>query len=182
MPIADLGGSESRGNSSLWFKLIAQTTARFAAHAQVELPRTHNVIHNRPMGMIADGLELVKLANIGANAEIHEKLGKFVEKAQELQAKVETLEEQNKELREQLLFKGMVVRIGGQVYVNGDDEPICSRCADVDNRPVHLRTHEDPKLGKIVICPHCKGHVSRYLMPRSHIEKLVADGRPITLT
>ena len=57
----------------------------------------NNVVDNQAMGMIGDGLELMKLANMGANADVHEKLGKFVEKAQELQTKVEALEEANKE-------------------------------------------------------------------------------------
>lgn len=110
------------------------------------------------MGMISDGFELLKLANIGANADLHGKLGKFVEKAQELQARVEALEELNKDLKDQLRFKGTFVRLAGQVYVDGDDEPLCSRCADVDNRPVHLREHHDPKNG-------CDRHLSTLQKP-----------------
>ena len=125
------------------------------------------------MGIIGDGIEIMKLANMGANADVHEKLGKFVEKAQELQAKIETLEEANKQLNERLRFNGTVVRVGGHVYVDGDDEPICSRCADVDNRPVHLTSHRDSKMGQIVMCPQCKsqgrGH---YIVLRSNAERL----------
>ena len=127
-------------------------------------------MHNQGMGILGDGIEVMKLANIAANAELYGKLATFVEKAQELQAKVETLEEANKELRQQLHFKGQFVRVAGWVYVDGDDEPMCSRCADVDNRPVHLTIHRDVKMGQIVICPQCKSQSRRYVL-RSHALK-----------
>ena len=62
------------------------------------------------MGMISDGLEVMKLANV-ANADLYEKLAKYVEKAQELQAKVESLEAANKDLQERLRFKGRIVEM-----------------------------------------------------------------------
>ncbi len=124
--------------------------------------------------MIGEGLELMKLANIGANADIHEKLGKFVEKAQDLQAKVEALEEQNKELREQLRFRGIVERINGCSYVVGEQEPICPRCAEVDRRPVHFVTTRHEKMGHLVVCPQCKTQAV-YQRRRAESERLLAQ-------
>jgi FtsZ-binding cell division protein ZapB len=86
------------------------------------------------MGVIGDGIEIMKLVNMGANAELYSKMAKFVEEAQELKAKVEALEEANKSLTEQLRFKGTLSRVEGFVYADGDDEPLCARCAEVDNR------------------------------------------------
>jgi hypothetical protein len=86
--------------------------------------RPYIVADNRTMGIIGDGLEILKLVNIGANAELYGKLAKFVEETQELKAKVEALEETNRDLIEQLRFKGNIVRVQGNVYVDGDDERI----------------------------------------------------------
>lgn len=116
------------------------------------------------MGMIGDGVEIMKLVNIGANADLYGKLAKYVDEAQELKAKVEKLEEANKQLREQLRFKGTVVRVGGCVYVEGDDEPICSRCADVDNRPVHIAVQRHEKFRFLAMCPQCKNPSQRYAL------------------
>jgi FtsZ-binding cell division protein ZapB len=121
------------------------------------------------MGIIGDGIEVMKLVSMGANAELYGKLAKFVEEAQELNAKVEQLEESNKHLREQLKFKGTIVRISGNVYIDGDDEPIWSRCADVDHRPVHIAYHRDAKMGLMAMCPQCKSQSRRYVL-RSKIE------------
>src|ERR1700758_495225 len=90
------------------------------------------------MGFVGDGLEVLKLANVAANAELYEKLAKYVDEAQQLKAKLEELEGSNKALQEQLRYKGAFVRRAGWVYIEGDEEPLCSRCADVDRQPVHL--------------------------------------------
>jgi len=121
------------------------------------------------MGIIGEGVEIMKLVNIGANADLYGKLAKFIEEAQELNAKVEKLEEANRELREQLRFKGTIVRIAGYAYVEGDDEPICSRCADVDNRPVHVTIQRHEKMGLLAMCPQCKSQSRRYVL-RSKLE------------
>lgn len=126
-------------------------------------------MHNCLMGMIGDGVEIMKLVNIGANADLYGKLAKYVDEAQELKSKVEKLEEANKELREQLRFKGTVVRVAGFAYVDGDDEPICSRCADVDNRPVHVTIQRHEKMGFLAMCPQCKAQSRRYVL-RSKLE------------
>jgi hypothetical protein len=128
------------------------------------------------MGMISDGLEVMKLANVAANADLYEKLAKFVEKAQELQAKVESLEASNKELQEQLRFKGRIIRIWKCTYVDGDEEPICQRCAEVDGIPVHFIESRVGSLGDRFFCPQCKTR-SGNQFPRSQAERLALEGR-----
>jgi hypothetical protein len=104
------------------------------------------------MGIISDGLEIMKLVNMGASADVHERLGKFVDKAQELQAKVEALEETNKQLRDQLRFRGSLVRVNSTLFAEGDDEPLCSRCAEVDKKLVHIQI-----VGRMcACCPECE--------------------------
>jgi len=126
------------------------------------------------MGILSDGLEVIKLANIAANAELHEKLAKYVEHAQELNAKVETLEEANRLLKEQLRFKGVVKRIGSHVFEDGDEYPICSRCADVDHRAVHLMFQQD----RSGVCPQCKSSQRRFIR-RSEVERMAREGASI---
>jgi hypothetical protein len=122
------------------------------------------------MGVIGDGLELMKLANVATNADLYEKLGKYVEKAQILQAQVELLQEENKALQEQIRIRGSLVRLRGLTYLDGDDDPICGRCAEVRSLIVHL--HKPPL--KSVCCPECNmlyGHAPK----RSQLEQQVSS-------
>jgi len=128
------------------------------------------------MGMISEGLEVMKLANVAANADLYEKLAKYVEKAQELQAKVESLEGLNKELQERLRFKGKIVRVWQCTYVDGDEEPICQRCAEVDGIPVHFIESKVGNLGDRFFCPQCKTK-SGHQVPRLKAEHLALDRR-----
>ena len=128
------------------------------------------------MGIISDGLEIMKLVNMGANAELFGKLAKFVEEAQELKAKVEKLDEANRSLREQLRFKGTVVRVAGCMYIEGDEEQICSHCAEVDNIPVHVSYQVLEKLGRTAMCPRCKNKAYPFLK-RSNAEEMVKQGQ-----
>jgi hypothetical protein len=132
------------------------------------------------MGMISDGLEVMKLANV-ANADLYEKLAKYVEKAQELQAKVESLEAANKDLQERLRFKGRIVRVWKCTYVDGEEEPICQRCAEVDGIPVHFIESKVGSLGERFFCPQCKtksGHqTSRSKAEQRALEHTDAPGR-----
>jgi hypothetical protein len=47
-------------------------------------------------------------------------------------------------------------RIAGHSYVDGDDEEICSRCAEVDARVVHLLDMNIDGRGMKATCPQCK--------------------------
>ncbi|WP_047490381.1 hypothetical protein [Terriglobus sp. TAA 43] len=126
------------------------------------------------MGLIGDGVELMKLVNVGVNADLYEKLAKYVERSQELQAKLEDLESEVATLKEKLKFKGTVIRRGGVTYVEGDDDPVCSHCAEVDNLPVHVTQQHTKDFGVKAICPRCKNqgrNISRFRMEQMLAEK-----------
>lgn len=112
------------------------------------------------MGFITDGLEIVKLLNMGANAEVHEKLGKYIEHASELQAKVEQLEEANRELTERLRIKGSLYHVHGVLFIQDDPYPLCSKCYEVSKVLVHLRlpTEDYETSGR---CPNCTNYYPR---------------------
>jgi len=55
-----------------------------------------------------------------------------------------------------LKLKNSVVRIHGHSYVEGDNEEICSRCAEVDFRIVHLLDMNIDGRGMRATCPQCK--------------------------
>lgn len=123
------------------------------------------------MSVISDGLELLKLVNKGAHADLYGRLGKLIEEARDLYSQREDLEQQNRLLLEQLRFKGAFIRVGGNVYIDGDDEALCSRCADVDCRPVHVIEQDVPPRGITPVCPQCKAQ-HRYPIRRSSAEQL----------
>jgi hypothetical protein len=95
------------------------------------------------MGIVGDGLEIMKLLNMGANADVHEKLGKFIDRANDLQAKVEQLEQTNKELTEKLRIKDGLYQIWGVLFMEGDPYPLCSKCYEVEKKLVHVELPED---------------------------------------
>ena len=74
----------------------------------------------------------------------------------DLQKENDKYERQIAELQEQLRFKGTVYRHAGHTFVEGDDEEICSRCAEVDRRSVHLMTMNLNGKGLRPTCPECK--------------------------
>ncbi len=108
------------------------------------------------MGIIGEGIDLLKLVDKGRNADLYKQLGEWIDKVTELQKANELLSGENVKLREQLRFKGAVTRIAGRSYVDGDDEEICSRCAEVDHVPVHLLDMVIDDRGRRATCPHCK--------------------------
>jgi hypothetical protein len=128
------------------------------------------------MGIVGDGVELLRLVNVGVNSDLYSKLATWIDKVAALQTEVEKLQESNKSLREQLQFRGTVIRVGPCAYVDGDDEPICMHCADVDNFPVHIWEQYVPGRGLTPVCPRCKNH-NRYCIKRSRAEQLAKEGK-----
>ncbi len=63
---------------------------------------------------------------------------------------------ENAQLTEKLRFRSSVQRIAGHSYADGDNEEICSRCAEVDLQPVHLLDLNIDGRGKMATCPQCK--------------------------
>jgi hypothetical protein len=103
------------------------------------------------MSLISEGTELLGLINKGANAELYTKLGKYIDETFALYRERERLNGENRDLREQLRFKGTIVRVKGITFIDGDPDAVCGRCADVENRPVHL-----VRILEGTTCPQCK--------------------------
>lgn len=109
------------------------------------------------MGLIGDGMEILKLVNKAQNAELYKQIGEWIDKVAELQRENEKLTTERNELREKLRFKGVLQRINGHTFLEGDDEEICPRCAEVDSRPVHLIPRVPQESGwPCAACPQCK--------------------------
>jgi len=109
------------------------------------------------MSLFGDGLELLKLVDKGRNAPLYGELGKWIEKVEDLQTENSELSAENAALREQLRLKQNLERIDGHLFMAGDDEEICPRCAEVDSRAVHLMMMDHKLLpGFRATCPSCK--------------------------
>jgi hypothetical protein len=109
------------------------------------------------MSLFGDGLELLKLVDKGHNAPLYSQLGEWIDKVAALQQRIETLEAENAAIREQIQFKGILLRISGHTFVEGDNEEVCPRCAEADSKAIHLI----PQHSKIppyqkASCPECK--------------------------
>jgi len=111
------------------------------------------------MSLIGEGMEILSLVNKAQNADLYKDLGSWIEKVLSLQLQVDELTAERNNLREQLRFKGTLERINRHAFVQGDDEEICPRCADVDRRPVHLVARWWMGMMQSV-CPQCKLELS----------------------
>ena len=108
------------------------------------------------MGVIGEGVDLLKLVDKGVNADLYKQLGEWIDKVANLQKDVEELRAKNLQLEERLRFKGKIQKIDGHVYVDDDDDEICPRCAAVDLRPVPLLDMNIDGRGMRATCPQCK--------------------------
>ena len=113
------------------------------------------------MTLIGEGVDILKLVNKAQNADLYKQIGEWIEKVLDLQKKNEELTAERNELREQLRFKGTLERIKGHTFVQGDEEEICPRCAEVDAKPVHLfPVHSKHPPFQKAGCPACKTEFS----------------------
>jgi hypothetical protein len=78
------------------------------------------------------------------------------ERIEALQQENSSLAAENAVLHDKINVKDSVQRIHGRTYINGNDEEICSRCADVDFRAVRLLDMNIDGRGLKATCPHCK--------------------------
>jgi hypothetical protein len=102
-------------------------------------------------------LELLGLLDKARNADLYKQLGDWIDKVRILQVENDRLLTEQKELKEQLRFKGALERIDGHTFLQGDDEEICPSCAAVSNRPVHLEPMRTPSAPfQRATCPACK--------------------------
>jgi len=108
------------------------------------------------VGVMGEGLELLKLVDKGVNADLYKQLGEWIEKVRSLQKDVDDLTAKNLQLEERLRFKGKVQKIGGHTYVEGDDEEMCSRRVAVDFLAVPLLDMDIDGRGRKATCPQCK--------------------------
>ncbi|MGA3054815.1 MAG: hypothetical protein ABSD63_11455 [Candidatus Korobacteraceae bacterium] len=108
------------------------------------------------MGVIGEGVDLLKLVDKGMNADLYKQLGEWIDKVADQQKELEGLRAENARLKECLLFKGLFRRIASHTFVEGDEEEVCSRCAQVDFRPVYLLDMNIDGRGNRATCPYCK--------------------------
>lgn len=130
------------------------------------------------MSLIGDGLELLGLLDKARNAELYKQLGDYIDKVRILQIENERLQTEQRELTEQLRFKGVLERINGHTFVQGEDEEICPRCATVDKRPIHIMHILNPKSGAArAACPQCRLEML-YHYPKTRAEALKKNLSP----
>lgn len=109
------------------------------------------------MGLIGEGVDILKLVNKAQNADLYKQLGEWIDKVLDLQRQNEELTAERNQLREQVRFKGVLERVAGHTFVQGDDEEICPRCAEVKAIPVHLIPQHSKLLPfQKAACPECK--------------------------
>jgi phage FluMu protein Com len=109
------------------------------------------------MSLFGDGLELLKLVDKGHNAPLYSQLGEWIDKVAALQQEIEALTAENAALREEIRFKGTLVRVDGHTFINGDDEEICPRCAEANSKAIHLISqHSQRPPYQKAACPECK--------------------------
>jgi len=130
------------------------------------------------MGLIGEGIEILNLVNKAQNAELYKELGEWIDKVGELQKQVEALTGERNDLREIVRFRGVYERINGHAFVQGDDEEICPRCAEVDSRPVHLARKHSKFGGLRAGCTQCPVEL-RHGSPYSRQTALREPGFPI---
>jgi hypothetical protein len=83
-------------------------------------------------------MELLGLFDKAKNADLYKQLGDWIDKVRVLPIENDRLLDELKVLKEQIRFKGIVERINGHIFVQGDHEEICPRCAELDSKLIHL--------------------------------------------
>ena len=128
------------------------------------------------MGLISEGVELLNLVDKAKNADLYKQLGDWISKVEQLQKDKETLTEKVHDLSDRVRFKGKLEYIAGHTYVEGLDQEICPRCADVDHRPVRMMDMNIDGKGMKATCPQCKTTMGKMNPPmtRQRAEQSVA--------
>jgi hypothetical protein len=117
------------------------------------------------MTVIGEGLELLKFVDKAKNAELYKQLGEWISKVEQLQKDKDALAVKLLDLSDQLRFKGKVEVIAGHTFVEGLDQEICPRCADVDHKAVRLQDMNIDGRGLKATCPQCKTALGRITPP-----------------
>ena len=119
------------------------------------------------MGVVGEGVDLLRLVDKGINADLYKQLGEWIDKVKKLERDVDDLTAKNLQLEERLRFKGKIQKIAGHTYVEGEDEEICPRCAAVDLRAVPLLDMNLDGRGLKATCPQCKTAIGNIAPPLS---------------
>ena len=104
------------------------------------------------MSLIGEGMELLGLFDKAKNADLYKQLVDWIDKVRILQIENDRLLTEQRELTEQLRFKGVLERINGHTFVQGDNEEICPRCAAIDGKPIYIM---QKSRGVPATCPQC---------------------------
>ncbi|MFZ0395412.1 MAG: hypothetical protein WCF17_01645 [Terracidiphilus sp.] len=109
------------------------------------------------MSLIGEGIEIMKMVDKARNVDLYRQLGEWIDKVLDLQRTNDELTTERNALRDQLRFKGVLERIGGHTFAQGDNEEICPRCAEANSIPIHLIAHHSQRAPfQKAFCPECK--------------------------
>ncbi|MFZ0661387.1 MAG: hypothetical protein WAM66_01735 [Acidobacteriaceae bacterium] len=109
------------------------------------------------MGIVSEGVDVLKLVNKVQNADLYRELDGWIDKVRDLQKENEIFREERDSLREQVRFKGVIERVNGHVFIQGEDEEVCPKCAEVDLKPIHLIPHHSKHAPfQKAWCPKCE--------------------------
>jgi hypothetical protein len=127
------------------------------------------------MGVLNDGLELLEVMRKGLSAAQDKEIGDLITEIRHVQTERDSLAVRVLDLSEQLRFKGRVEYIAGATFVEGFDQEICPRCADVEHKPVRLQDMTVDGRGMKATCPQCKTAIgNRSPITRQQAEKSAA--------
>ena len=101
-------------------------------------------------------INLREIANIFQEAGKIEQYKQILEaqkEMSEMQKKISDLEKDNANLKDKLETKKNLTFRNSAYWAEGDSEPFCSRCLEVDGKAIHLHPNGNPAY---YFCSNCK--------------------------
>jgi|SRR6185437_8915413 len=109
------------------------------------------------MGIVSEGVDLLRLVNKAQSVDLYRELGAWIDKVADLQKENDALRQERDALKEQVRFKSVIERVNGHLFIQGEDEEICPRCAEADLQPIHLIPHHSKQAPfQKAWCPKCQ--------------------------
>lgn len=100
-----------------------------------------------------DGLkDAAKVLQEAGKIEQYKEILAAQQKMMEMQETISELKSTNLDLEEKLKIKGDLKFRNNAYWIDGDNEPFCSRCWEADKKPIHLHPDGNPAYYK---CPNC---------------------------